>query len=232
MSIRRPLSRATVKDLYSRLQYADQRDEVRLVRRPTVLIALLGHRVPVAVLGERWGLSPACLYAWQKAFLLHGLDSLISHSGGGRRPKLPPRQTTRLVELVEAGPHVVGCETAWWDAVLIRGRIWRACGVLSNRHEVCTVLHNLGFSLHKARFGSDQLDAVKRLAGLAEQWPTIFRAAKRCQGLSWCDDEARFAPWGSWSATWARRGRQPEVPTSGKRKGDKVFGAMAYFSGR
>lgn len=35
-----------------------------------------------------------------------------------------------------------------------------------------------------------------------------------------------------WSYTWARRGRQPAVPTSGKRKGYKVFGAIAYFSGR
>ena len=29
-----------------------------------------------------------------------------------------------------------------------------------------------------------------------------------------------------------RRGQQPEVPTSGKRKGYKVFGAIEYFSGR
>jgi transposase len=34
------------------------------------------------------------------------------------------------------------------------------------------------------------------------------------------------------SSTWARRGRQPAVLTSGKRKGSKVFGAIAYFSGR
>jgi hypothetical protein len=38
----------------------------------------------------------------------------------------------------------------------------------------------------------------------------------------------------TWSsdATWSRRGRQPEVPTSGKRKGYKVYGAIEYFSGR
>jgi hypothetical protein len=34
------------------------------------------------------------------------------------------------------------------------------------------------------------------------------------------------------SYPWARRGPQPEVPTSGKRKGSKVFGAIEYFSGR
>jgi transposase len=46
------------------------------------------------------------------------------------------------------------------------------------------------------------------------------------------EDEASFAQGGSLSYTWARRGQQPEVPTSGKRKGYKVFGAIEYFSGR
>jgi hypothetical protein len=46
-----------------------------LVRRITVLLDLLVHQVPMAVWCERWGLSPSCLYAWQQAFLLRGLDS-------------------------------------------------------------------------------------------------------------------------------------------------------------
>jgi len=232
VSIRIQLSRVTVKDLHSRLQYAYQRDDVRLVRRTTVLIDLLVHQVPVAVLCERWGLSPACLYAWQKAFLLRGLDSLVYRQSGGRRPKLTPKQKKRLVELIEAGPLVVGCETACWDAVLIRVLIWREFGVLYNRHYVCTLLHNLGFSFQKARFVSDHLDTAKRLVWLEQKWPTILRAAKRRQGLILFEDEASFAQWGSLSYTWARRGQQPEVPTSGKRKGYKVFGAIEYFSGR
>src|SRR6266853_4874156 len=100
MSMRIQRSRATVKDLHSGLQHAYRRDDVRLVRRITVLIDLLVHQVPVAVLCERWGLSPACLYHWQKAFLLRGIDSLIYGHSGGRRPKLSPRQKKRLVELI------------------------------------------------------------------------------------------------------------------------------------
>src|SRR4029453_3357485 len=230
--IRIQLSRATIKDLHHRLQQAYRRDDARLVRRITVLIDLLVHDVPVAMLCERWGLSPACLYAWQKAFLLHGLDSLVYHHGGGRQPKLTPRQKKRLVELIEAGPQVVGLETACWNSVCIRVLIWREFGVLYNRHYVCTLLHNLGFSFQKARFVSDHLDAAKRLAWLEQTWPTIVRAAQRRQGLILFEDEASFAQWGSLSYTWARRGRQPEVPTSGKRKGYKVFGAIDYFSGR
>jgi hypothetical protein len=66
--IRIQLSRATVKDLLRRLQHTYQRDDVRLVRRITVLINLLVHHAPIAVLCERWGLSPSCLYDWQRAF--------------------------------------------------------------------------------------------------------------------------------------------------------------------
>jgi transposase len=230
--IRIQLSRATVKDLRSRLQHAYRRDDVRLVRRTTVLIDLLVHHVPVAVLCERWGLSPACLYGWQKAFLLRGLDSLVYGHGGGRRPKLSPKQKQRLVELIDAGPLVVGCETACWTSVLLRVLIWREFGVLYNCQYVCTVLHNLGFSFQKARFVSDHLDAARRQHWLQQAWPRILRAAQRHNGLILFEDEASFAQWGSLSYTWARRGQQPEVKTSGKRKGYKVFGAIEYFSGR
>ena len=37
---------------------------------------------------------------------------------------------------------------------------------------------------------------------------------------------------GQLTYTWARRGQQPKVKTSGKRKGYKVFGLIEYFTGR
>jgi transposase len=232
MRIRIQLSTATVKALQSRLQQAYRKDDVRLVRRLTVLLDLLVHHVPVSVVCERWGLSPSCLYDWQKAFMMRGMDSLLYRHSGGRPEKLTARQKKRLVELIEAGPLVVGLETACWNSVLIRVLIWREFGVLYNRHYVCTLLHNLGFSFQKARFVSDHLDAATRLAWLQDTWPAIVRAAKRCKGLILFEDEASFAQWGSLSYTWSRRGHQPEVATSGKRKGSKVFGAIEYFSGR
>ena len=45
-------------------------------------------------------------------------------------------------------------------------------------------------------------------------------------------DEASFAQWGSLSYTWAPKGQQPEVPTRGTRKGDKIFGLIDYCSGQ
>ena len=145
---------------------------------------------------------------------------------------MTPRQKKRLVDLIEAGPLVVGFETACWHSVLIRVLIWREFGVLYNCQYVCTLLHNLGFSFQKARFVSDHLDAARRQHWLQQEWPRILRAAQRHKGLILFEDEASFAQWGSLSYTWARRGQQPEVKTSGKRKGYKVFGAIEYFSGR
>jgi transposase len=73
------------------------------------------------------------------------MDRLVSHHGGGRRPKRTPRQKKRLGELREAGPLVVGVETACWHTRRLRVLSWREFGVLYKRHDVCTLLHNLGF---------------------------------------------------------------------------------------
>ena len=77
------------------------------------------------------------------------------------------------------------------------------------------------------QFGGVRMDEPQRMAWLQDKWPAIVRAAKRCKGVILFEDEASFAPWGSLSYTWARQGRQPEVPTSGKRKGYKVLGLAA-----
>ena len=54
--------------------------------------------------------------------MLRGLDSLVYRHGGGRPEKLTPTQKKRRVELLDAGPLVVGFETACWNSVIIRVR--------------------------------------------------------------------------------------------------------------
>jgi len=175
VSLRIQVSSATVKALHARLQQAYLKDDVRLVRRTTVLIDLLVHHVPLAVLCERWGLSASCLYDWQKAFLLHGLESLCYRHSGGRRPKLTPKQKRRLVELLEAGPLVVGCETACWDAVLIRVLIWREFGVLYNRH--MSVPYSTTWGFRFKRLGLCRIISIQRSAS-----PGWSRSGRRFYG--------------------------------------------------
>ncbi len=99
-------------------------------------------------------------------------------------------------------------------------------------HYICNLLDQLGFSFQKARFVSDHLDEAARSRWLTETWPEILRLARQTQALILFGDEASFAQWGSLSYTWAPKGQQPTVKTSGRRKGYKVFGLIEFFSGR
>lgn len=106
--IRIQASHATVKAWQPRLQDAYRRDDVRVVRRLSVRLELLTQTASVTVLGARWGRSPSCLHAWQKAFMVRGMASLVSRHRGGRPEQWTPSQKKRLVELIEAGPLVGG----------------------------------------------------------------------------------------------------------------------------
>ena len=139
-------------------------------------------------------MSPSCIYGWRNAFGSWP-ESLSYHHGGGRPEKLTPKQKKRLIELIDAGPLVVGFETACRNSVLIWALIGREFGVLYNRDYVCTLLRNLGFSFQKARFVSDYLDEARRQAWLCDKWPQILRAAQRRKGLLLLEDEASFAQW-------------------------------------
>lgn len=91
----------------------------------------------------------------------------------------------------------------------------------------------MGYSYQKARFVSDHLDEVtqERQVWLEQTWPDLLRQARATGALILWGDECSFAQWGSLSYTWAKRGQQPEVKTSGKRKAYKVFGFIDFFTG-
>jgi hypothetical protein len=60
----------------------------------------------------------------------------------------------------------------------------------------------------------------------------FWRLAQRKNAYLLFGDEASFPQWGSLSYTWAKKGQQPVIETSGKRRGYKVFGLIDYFTGR
>jgi transposase len=232
MEIRIQVSRQTVKAMQRRLQEAYRKEDLPLVRRIKVLLAHLVDQVPVAQVCEHWGITPACVYEWITAFILERLDSLVYRYRGGRQAKLTEAQKKRLMALLDAGPEAAGFTSACWSSILVRELILREFGVAYNRFYVCELLRTLGYSFQKARFASDHLDEAKRQAWLTEEWPRILKAARKRKAMILFGDEASFPQWGSLSYTWARKGQQPTVKTTGKRKGYKVFGLIEFFSGR
>jgi transposase len=231
MELRIRCCRPTVKRLTETWQRALRRGDRRVVQRATALL-LLAEQVPVARVAARVGAGVSTVYGWLRAFLAERFASLVYRTSPGRPAKLTKTQKQRLCDLVAAGPEAAGYPTGCWNSAIIQDLIQREFGVLYHAHDVAELLKNLGFSYQKARFVSDHLDEERRRHWRAVVWPAIVREARRRGALLLFGDEASFAQWGSLGYTWAPRGRQPVVPTTGKRKGYKVFGLLDYFSGR
>lgn len=170
--------------------------------------------------------------AWVCAFCCYGLQGAPHKKPTGRPPKLTPTQTEALAMLLDEGPVKAGFSGACWRSPMIQQLICDRFGVFYNVFYIAQLLKNLGFSYQKAAFVSDHLDEDTRRAWRTTTWPQILRRAKERKALLLFGDEASFPQWGTLTYTWARRGQQPKVQTSGKRKGYKVFGLIEYFSGR
>src|SRR5437870_12398845 len=95
VSLRIQASNATVKALQTRLQDAYRRDDVRLVRRLSVLRDLLTQTASVPMLCEPWGLSPPGPYAWQRRSIVRAWTSLTPQHGGGGPRRLTPSKKNR-----------------------------------------------------------------------------------------------------------------------------------------
>ena len=149
-------------------------------------------------------------------------------------PDMPDFCTTQreLDELITEGPVASGFPGACWRSPMIQHLIYEKFGVFYSVNYIAQLLKNMGFSFQKAKFVSDHKNPEERKKWLEETWPEILKLAKEKNAHILFGDEASFPQWGSLTYTWAKRGKQPVVKTSGIRKGYKVFGLIDYFSGR
>jgi transposase len=231
LSLRVRFSQPIVKQLLWHLRLAWRCGNKGRIRRLTALVGLADGR-PVTELAERLAVSEETIYAWLRAFLLDRWASVQRRTSLGRPPKLTSTQKHRLKEVITAGPEAAGYPTGCWNSALVQDWIERELGVLYSVNYIAELLRNLGFTYQKARFVSDHLDEERRQHWVNQEWPAIVAEAHRRQALLVFADEASFAQWGSLGYTWAPRGQQPLVPTTGKRKGYKVWGLIDYFTGR
>lgn len=221
---------ATRKALVARLQQAYTTDTPRLIRRIHALLAL-ADGTSVNEIAQLLGVGEQTIRDWLHAFVLRGVASLVYHRREGRPPKLTPAQRAELKAAILAGPDEAGYSSACWTAGIIADLIKRRFGVEYAPRYVCCLLDRLGLSYQKGRFTSDHLNAETALLWLEEIWPTILRAAKEKQAVILFEDEASFAQWGTLGYTWALKGVQPTVKTSGIRKAYRVFGLLDCFGG-
>lgn len=219
------------QELNNRLKATQQLGLIKQAQRIMALLSLSEDRT-IKEVAEVLRVSAETLRLWLRAYLLKGIHSLQRQQSSGRPPKLSKAQKQELAQIIEAGPQAAGYAAGCWRSPMIQHLILEKYGQSYSVHYISQLLKNLGFSFQKARFISSHLNEEHRQQWLKSTWPQILKLAKAKNAYLLFGDEASFPQWGTLSYTWARRGQQPTVKTSGKRRSYKVFGLVDYFTGR
>lgn len=218
--------------LYKRLGPARQRGDRRAETRILAMLAL-DDGVSLEEVAELFQHAVQTLRNWLKRLLAGGVEGLLQFKKSpGRPPKLTKTQRRALARLLDGGPSKAGFSGNCWRSPMIQRLLEQRFGVLYSVRYLSELLKAMGFRYQKACFVSDHLNARKRDEWLKQTWPQIQALAQEKNAQVLFGDEASFPQWGTLSYTWARRGCQPVIKTSGKRKGYKVFGLIDYVSGR
>lgn len=231
LSFRLNIPKVERKILHVALKHARQQGNVKKVTRLEAILAA-GKGWPLAEVATVVGVAVETLRGWVTTYLGGGVRALTPKKAPGRPAKLTPTQKAELARTVEAGPEAAGFPGACWRTPLLQEWLWSRFRVRFNVHYLSELLRSLGFSFQKARFVADHLDEAARHRWQTVTFPALLAQAKQSNAWLLFGDEASFPQWGTLSYTWAKRGQQPTVKTSGQRKGYKVFGLVDYFSGR
>lgn len=231
LRFRLSLYAAQKKALTARLRIAEQLGDIGSVKR-ILAIQLLCEGVPKKEIASMLKVSAEAVRLWLRGFLLRGVKGLETKKPPGRPSRLTKSQKRELGKIIDQGPAKAGFNGNCWRSPMIQHLIYEKFAVFYSVYYICQLLKNMGFSYQKACFVSDHLDEKAREQWVSETWPEILALAKKKKAYILFGDEASFPQWGTLSYTWARKGQQPTIRTSGKRKGYKVFGLIDYFTGK
>jgi transposase len=225
------LSKWQQTELENQLASAETKGDLSEVKRVLALLSLAAGQF-VEDIADILKISIETVRLSIHKFLKCGANGLQSKSRPGRPPKLTKTQRKQLSKWIVMGPEKMGFPGACWRTPMIRHLIFKKFGVYYSARYLSELLKNMDFSYQKAAFIGDKQDEKARKKWLKKQWPEILKVANKKDAHIFFGDESSFPQWGSLSYTWAPKGQQPIIKTSGSRKGYKVFGLIEYFTGK
>jgi len=225
-------AKKTIARLYEEVKTAQRLNNLRLFKI-TKAILMIADGQTMDTIAMMFTVSTKTVYNWLCRFLVEKFSWLAGHHyrGRGRKSKLTNAQRQQLYDLICAGPEKCGFDCGIWTSGMISEMVLQNFNVIYSPRYLCHLLKQMGLSYQKAAFESDHLDEEKRREWREVTWPAILKQAKEKKAVILFCDEVSFAQWGSLSRTWAPRGKQPKIKTTGKRKGMKIFGAIGFFDG-
>ena len=228
--IRITASKSLTRKLKSCLARNKANKNMRNIAKLQVIIAVVSG-YGCREIAEVIGYSVETIREWVGDFLMRKLNFLNIKKPTGRPSKLSSEQKQKLKQMITDGPEKAGFDGGCWRTPMIQHLIEKRFGVKFAVKYLSELLDKIGLSYQKAKFIADHKDPIKRAEWLNEIWPKIIKMSKEKKSKILFGDEASFPQWGSLSYTWAPRGIQPVIKTSGCRKGHKVFGLIDYTDG-
>jgi transposase len=230
MKITMTATKTTIKKLEKIREESKKNNNAKAVQMVEVLIGF-SHNIKIDILAIMYGISQESIRSWIKNFIVNGKAAFDLSSSSGRPPKIQDGLQDFLSIALEKGPDYHGYSTGCWDSSTIQDLIKRKFNISYSVKYIPELMKKMGFSYQKAKFISGKIDEKKRDTWVKITWKSIIEKAQDGKTSILFGDEASFAQWGSLSYTWAPKGQQPLVKTSGSRKGHKVFGFIDFMTG-
>ncbi len=206
--------------------------DIKMFTRTTCLLQYFSQQLSPELIANHFGKNIKTIIAWVTEFAVDGLNSLKIKMFPGRQAKMTKAQRKKLKRIVEGSPQEMGFPEGGWNSAMVAHLIYEMWGIEYSIKYIPELLKSLKLTYQKAKFEPSVRDVKARIEWYNKTWESILKKAKKNGEKIFFQDEASFAMWGSLAYTWGKKGTQPIVKTSGKRKNYKVFGAIEYFTGQ
>jgi len=223
-------NKRTIERLKRAMKEANEDGEYRVARRiHGIILNLEGWSCPeiANILKVHRSKPVVWIHRWNE----YGLKGLLEGHRSGRPPRLTKKQKEHLGEIIERGPIAYGFTSGVWTSPMITRMINEEFGVKYHPAHVRRMLGELGFSVQRPRKKLALAKREEQLKWVRYTYPNLKKKAKNENGVIIFTDEASFRQEPTLYQTWARRGCQPEIPTTGQRNTQKYFGAINLYTG-
>jgi transposase len=204
----------------------------KIMMQKTQVILMISAGLTFKSISDFCGISEESIRLWLKQFLVRKFNFLKQGKSPGRPPALTKSQKKALLHMIDQGPEKNGFTEGGWTCAMIQILIEKKFNVIYSSFYISSLMKNMGYSHQKAANISDKRNEEYRNIWLSKTWPEILKEAEEKNGLIFFGDEVSFSQSGTLSYTWAKKGSQPYIKTSGSKKSIKVFGVIEYFTGK
>ena len=143
-----------------------------LEARRRLAARLLSQGESVTEVAASVGASMSSVMRWEAA-AAGGDEALAAKLHRGPRPKLNASQLQRLSEYLYRGAMYWGFPTDEWNCPRVKQLISRLFGVNYQVDYVGTVLHRIGWSVHKVEYRARERNESAIAKWRREEWPRI-----------------------------------------------------------